>query len=82
MYEVIKIMTNDGHQFDTEKEDKDYLEKEYTDLLCRICSKLIAIEKYQQMKEYLNENGVLEEFEKAMELKREFGKGVTKLCRD
>lgn len=75
-------MTEDGHQFDNAEEAKEYLEYEYTDLMCRLSSKLIEIEKYQNMKEYLNEYGVLEQFEKALELKREIGKGVTKLCRD
>ena len=79
MYEVVKVMTNDGHLFDNSKEAKEYLEKEYTDLMCRISSKLVSIEKYQQMKEYLDSEGVLEQFEKALELKHELGKGVTKL---
>ena len=82
MYEVVKVMTNDGHQFDNAKEAKEYLEKEYTDLMCRISAKLVSIEKYQQMKEHLDSEGVLEQFEKALELKRELGKGVTKLWED
>lgn len=77
MYEVVKVMTNDGHLFDNAKEAKEYLEEEYTDKMCRISSKLVSIEKYQEMKEYLDEN--LEVFLDVITLKKELEDGVRRL---
>ena len=77
MYEVVKVMTNDGHQFDSAKEAKEYLEKEYSDKMCRISAKLVSIEKYQEMKEYLDAN--LEVFLDVITLKKELEDGVHRL---
>ena len=77
MHQVIKVMTDDGTMFNTEKEARRYLDKTYTELLCNIASQLSNITKYQAMKVFLDENGVL--FEKMIALKRELDEGVIKI---
>ena len=71
MYKVTKVMTNDGHMFDTTVDAKHYLEKRYADCLCKLASKLVAIDKYQEMCEFLDThiNGDL--FVQVQEIKRE-----------
>lgn len=76
MYQVIKIITNDGEMFDTEKEAKKHVERKYTDLVSRIAGKLIGFAKYQEVKEFLDDN--IELFDEMSSLKNELLKGVEK----
>lgn len=76
MYKVTKVMTNDGQIFDTVKDAKHYLEKKYADCLCKLASKLLSIEKYQPMCEFLDANIDGDLFEQVKELKREITKGI------
>lgn len=76
MYKVTKVMTNDGEMFDTEKEAKHYLEARYADCLCKLASKLVSIEKYQPMCEFLDANIDTDLFERVKDLKKEIAKGI------
>lgn len=69
MYQVTKFVTNDGKMFDTEKDAKRYLEAQYTNVVCSISSRLLLIDKYQTMKQFLDEH--IEMFEEMLALKRE-----------
>ena len=69
MYRVTKIVTNDGKMFDTEKEAKKYIEVKYTDLVSRISAKLSSFSKYQEIKDFLDNNGEL--FREMLSLKNE-----------
>ena len=71
MYKVTKVMTNDGHMFDTAKDAKHYLEVKYADCLCKLASKLVAIDKYQQMCEFLDTHINEDLFVQVQEIKRE-----------
>ena len=74
MYEVTKVITNDGKMFDTEKEAKAYVERKYTDLVSRISSPLSNLSKYQEIKDFLHENS--ESFREMLSLKDEWLEGV------
>lgn len=74
MYEVTKIITNDGKMFDTEKEARTYVERKYTDLVSRISSTLSSLSKYQEIKIFLNDNA--EMFREMLSLKDEWLEGV------
>ena len=69
MYQVTKFVTNDGKMFDTEKDAKRYLDKQYTNLVCAIASQLVSLGKYQAIKQFLDERS--EMFEEMLALKRE-----------
>lgn len=56
MKAVTKFITDDGCMFDTEKDARHHLEKEYANHLCGLAHKLIAIDKYQKMVNFLHEN--------------------------
>ena len=71
MYKVTKVMTNDGHMFDTVKDAKHYLEVKYADCLCKLASKLVAIDKYQEMCEFLDTHINKDLFVQVQEIKRE-----------
>ena len=74
MYEVTKVITNDGKMFDTEKEAKAYVERKYTDLVSRLSCKLSNLSKYQEIKDFLNDNS--ESFREMLSLKDEWLEGV------
>lgn len=74
MYEVTKVITNDGKMFDTEKEARAYVERKYTDLVSRISSALSSLSKYQEVKIFLHENS--ESFREMLSLKDEWLEGV------
>ena len=76
MYTVTKVMTNDGQMFDTVKDAKHYLEKTYADCLCRLASKLVGIEKYQPMCEFLDANINEDLFVQVQEIKTEIAQGI------
>ena len=69
MHRVTKIVTNDGKMFDTKTDAKRYLDKKYTTLVFNFASRLLNITKYQEMKEFLDEN--IETLEEMLALKRE-----------
>ena len=71
MYKVTKVMTNDGHMFDTVKDAKHYLDVKYADCLCKLASKLVAIDKYQEMCEFLDTHINKDLFVRVQEIKRE-----------
>ncbi len=71
MYKVTKVMTNDGQVFDTVKDAKHYLEKKYADCLCKLASKLVAIDKYRPMCEFLDTHINEDLFVQVQDLKRE-----------
>ena len=71
MYKVTKVMTNDGHMFDTVKDAKHYLEVKYADCLCKLASKLVAIDKYQEMCEFLDTHINKDLFVQVQEIKKE-----------
>ncbi len=69
MHRITKIITNDGRMFDTEKEAKRHIECKYTDLVSRIAAQLSNFSKYQEIKDYLDNNSEL--FHKMLLLKNE-----------
>lgn len=80
MFKVTKIMTDDGKMFDDFKKAKKYLEVEYGDKLCRMAHKLLSIEKYTPMCEFLDAN--LEEFKELIRLRKESNQLETDICED
>lgn len=78
MYKVTKIITNDGHMFDTVKDAKHYLEVKYADYLCKLASKLVTIDKYQEMCEFLDTHINEDLFVQAQEIKREIASQINK----
>ena len=75
MYKCTKIITNDGVMFDTEKEAKKHIEVKYTDMCCRVASKLCNLSKYQEVKKFLDDN--IETFRELTELKDELSATLT-----
>lgn len=75
MYQVTKIVTNDGKMFNTEKDAKRYLDKQYANLVCAIASQLVSLGKYQAIKQFLDEHSEL--FEEMLALKRELNEETT-----
>lgn len=78
MHKVTKIMTNDGHMFDTVKDAKHYLEVKYADCLCKLASKLVTIDKYQKMCEFLDTHINEDLFVQVQEIKREIAPQINK----
>lgn len=76
MYKVTKVMTNDGHMFDTVKDAKHYLEVKYAECFCKLASKLVAIDKYQEMCEFLDTHINKDLFVQVQEIKREIASKI------
>ena len=74
MYQVTKVITNNGQMFNTEREAKIYLERKYTNLVSALASQLSNLSKYQEIKDFLHENS--ESFREMLSLKDEWLDGV------
>ena len=74
MYEVTKIMTNDGRMFDCEKDAKHYLENQYNGVVAELSLLIRGIENTTQIKLIIDEN--IEVLEKIIKLKKEIEKGL------
>lgn len=76
MYKITKIVTNNGQEFESVQQAIKSLEKDYGDKLTSVCHKLIGIEKYIDVCEFVNSNLCL--FGELLELSREIKEG----CRE
>jgi len=75
MHRVIKIATGDGKHFDSEKEARRYLDKEYGNRLTSIAHKIVRTDcKYTQLCEFLDTN--LNLFQELIDLKNELKNGI------
>ena len=75
MHKIIKIALDDGTEFNNIQEAKKFLEKCYGNKLTKLCSKLVNIEKYVDMCNFVNEN--LSLFGELIELNLEMSSEVT-----
>jgi len=76
MYKIIKIVTDDGQEFEDIKVAMKSLEKDYGGKLTSVCHKLVSIEKYVDMCEFVNANLAL--FSELIALNAEINEG----CKD
>lgn len=67
MKTVTKVQTFDGALHDTEAAARRHAEKLYGEALSRLAARLVAIQKYSPMMEFIDSN--LSEFEKLKTLK-------------
>ena len=74
MYEVTKIMTNDGKIFDCERDAKHYLENQYNGVIAELSLLIRGIENATQIKLIIDDN--IEVLEKIIRLKKEIEKGI------
>ena len=76
MYKIIKVVTDNGQEFESVQQAVKSLEKDYGDKLTSVCHKLVNIEKYIDMCEFVNSNLYL--FSELLELNMEIKEG----CKD
>lgn len=77
MIKSMKIITDDGKIFDSYKDAKRYLDKKYGDKLTALANKLLMIDKYMPMIDFIDTN--LEMFEELLLLKSELSQNENDL---